>query len=182
MHRRITARISSLLLAASLIAIAAACSSSTAEPTSGNSTGKKDSGKSSSTSSDDENDNSKKDSSESTDDDTDPKNCSGETTAQACVTCCGYNDAIDNVFAQSDETYIQCACEGTCGSSCGTFCTDPNAEPSDQCIDCLNSQSIQDSCGPKAEEVCNKDAACKAYLACEDQSGCLDKPMPDGGQ
>jgi hypothetical protein len=178
MHR-ITVRISTLLLAAGLVAIAAACTTTTAEPEgSGSSTNKKDSGKTSSEDSDDEDD-SKVDSGSSKDDDT--KNCSSETTAETCVTCCGYDQAVDDKFAEADEAYIQCACEGTCGASCGSFCTDPQAEPTTACIDCLDSQAIQTSCGPKADEICEKDTACKAFLACEEASGCLDKPMPDAG-
>ncbi len=179
MHRRIASRILTLTIAAGLFAAAAACTVSTAEPSNGAST-KKDSGKSSSSKGASSDDEGEPDSGASNNGET-TKDCSNETTAQSCATCCGYNQQLDDIFAQADETYIQCACTAKCKTACGSFCTDPQAMPSDACITCLDSDPVVNECGPKADEGCNANAACKAFLECEDKAGCMDKPMPDAG-
>jgi len=183
MHRALDVRIITLTLAAALVSAAAACTASTAEPTN-DSTSKKDAGKSSSSGDDSTDDEAQaeeeKDSGAPSTGST-GQDCSGETTLESCETCCGYNQQIDEIFAQAEETYIQCACTDTCKTACGTFCTDLQAEPSDECTTCLDSDPVANECGPKADEGCNANAECKTFLECEEKSSCLDKMEDSGG-
>ncbi|MBX3197103.1 MAG: hypothetical protein KF850_42820 [Labilithrix sp.] len=175
MHRRIGTHLLTLTLAVGLVSIAAACTTTTAEPGGGSST-RTDGGSSSGGGSTDDKDDKNDD-----DDDANGKDCSKETTMASCANCCGYNEQIEAVLDEADSVYVACACEDTCGAACGDFCTDQSQEPSEACFTCLDSQSVISTCGPKAEEICEKNDSCVEFFECEEQSGCSAKEEPDAG-
>lgn len=174
MHRRIGTRLLTITLAFGLVSIAAACTTTTAEPGTGSSK-RTDGGTSSSGGSSEDDDD------DGDDDPSTEKECSKETTALSCATCCGYNQQIEDILMEADEVYVTCACTAQCQAACGDFCTDPEQEPSTACITCLDSEPVMTECGPKADEICDKDDACVKFFECEEQAGCSAKDQPDAG-
>jgi hypothetical protein len=109
----------------------------------------------------------------------DATKCAAETTLQKCATCCGFTDAVDEIFFKGFDT---CACNGPCKTQCAdTYCAATPSEPNQACGECLDADATGEQCDPAGEAECEKDAKCKAFAACDLAAKCGDKSAPDGG-
>ena len=104
----------------------------------------------------------------------DVEECKKAPDLETCDTCCGFTEEVARPY---DEPYFTCLCEEKCQAECGaTFCSEEGSEPDATCEACLNAND--DACSAKGEAECEKDAKCKAYLACIEEA-CVEV---DGGR
>lgn len=101
--------------------------------------------------------------------------CAGESTFDACLTCCSnaHPDGSDTFYG----SYIDCLCQpANCGLDCDVSLCDPIAptQPDAACDACIQAQG--NSCQAAVSAACSADPDCIAFDSCVGDSQCATKP------
>lgn len=100
--------------------------------------------------------------------------CSTKTSRDACYTCC--EDTNPGALAILDQAFGSCICDvSICGNECAnTACNGVAPLQGSVCDQCIN--AYYGTCDQYATSQCQKNATCSKMLACDDASGCAQKP------
>lgn len=102
--------------------------------------------------------------------------CSGTANQDSCYTCC--EDTNPGALAILDQAFGDCICDATiCGNECATTaCNGIAPAQGSACDSCIN--AYYGTCDGYATSQCQKNATCSKMLACDQASGCAQKPAP----
>jgi hypothetical protein len=105
--------------------------------------------------------------------------CGARALQDECAACCGYTETVLQPYVRG---FHACVCSQTCRAECAsTVCAAAPLEADEACDTCLGKLETIVACEQPGNEECDKDPACKSFVACGNEAGCLDKPRPDAG-
>ena len=102
--------------------------------------------------------------------------CSATTGQDACYTCC--EDTNPGALDILDQAFGNCICDASaCGNACATTaCNGIAPAPGSTCDQCIG--AYYGTCDQYATSRCQNNATCAKMLACDQASGCAQKPGP----